>query len=202
MVLVILVVLISVIYPSKVAGEIAIPDINRSWTLPVPRGNRLDIVLPFLMTYAEHRSVGGFIYEYFASHRDITHGKFSTGTMSFSFVCETPPAGSDGGNDCPEDRCTFDECLCFTSQVWLAPFDFGILQQAELNFKPAQEEKGFLEVHVALTRESGESNAWLRINKTFLHEIRKQLLLWRSFDDDTKQDYERLLAEAAKAQGI
>ncbi|MBT8365766.1 MAG: M28 family peptidase, partial [Deltaproteobacteria bacterium] len=32
MILVIVVVLISVIYPSKVAGEIAMPDINRSWT--------------------------------------------------------------------------------------------------------------------------------------------------------------------------
>jgi len=200
MVLVILVVLISVIYPSKVAGEIAIPDINRSWTLPAPRENRLDIVLPFLMTYTEHRSVGGFIYEYFASHQEITHGKFSTGDIAFSFVCETPPAGENNADDGPEDRHTYDECLQLTSKVWLAPFDFGILQQVVLRFKPAEEEKGFLEVHVSLTRESGESNAWQRINKTFLHEIRKQLLLWRSFDDKTKEHYERLLAEAAQMQ--
>jgi len=66
-----------------------------------------------------------------------------------------------------------------------------------LKFKPAEGEKGFLEVHISLIRESGESNAWQRINKTFLHEIRKQLLLWRSFDDETKQHYERLLAETA-----
>ena len=200
MVLVILVVLISVIYPSKVAGEIAIPDINRSWTLPAPRENRLDIVLPFLMTYTEHRSVGGFVYEYFASHQEITHGKFSTGDIAFSFVCETPPAGEANGDDCPEDQCTYDECLHFTSKVWLAPFDFGILQQVALKFKPAEGEKGFLEVHVSLIRESGESNAWQRINRTFLHEIRKQLLLWRSFDNETKQHYERLLAEAAQKQ--
>jgi len=197
MVLVILVVLISVIYPSRVAGEIAIPDINRSWTLPPPRKNRLDIVLPFLMTYQEHWSVGGFIHEYFASHQEITHGKFSTGKMAFNFACETTPVRDDDGNDDPEDRRTFDEYLNFTSQVWLAPFDFGILQQVTLKFKPAEEEKGFLEVHVSLTRKSGESNAWQRINKTFLHEIRKQLLLWRSFDEDTKAYYEGLLSEAA-----
>lgn len=196
MVLVILVVMISVIYPSKVAGEIAIPDINRSWTLPAPRENRLDIVLPFLMTYVEHRSVGGFIYEYFSSHQEITHGKFSTGNMAFSFACETPPVRDDGEDDCPEDQGVYDECLHFTSQVWLAPFDFGILQQVALKFKPAEEEKGFLEIHISLTRESGESNAWQRINKTFLHEIRKQLLLWRSFDDETKEHYKNLLAEA------
>jgi hypothetical protein len=197
--LVILVVMISVIYPSKVAGEIAIPDINRSWTLPAPRENRIDIVLPFLMTYLEHRSVGGFIYEYFASHQEITHGKFSTGDVAFSFVCEIPPKEEDNQEDFPEDRYTYDECLHLTSKVWLAPFDFGILQRVALKFKPAEEEKGFLEVHVSLHRESGESNAWQRINKTFLHEIRKQLLLWRSFDDETKEHYERLLAEAAQA---
>ena len=38
MILVIAVVLISVIYPSKVAGEIAMPDVNRSWTLPPAKG--------------------------------------------------------------------------------------------------------------------------------------------------------------------
>ena len=199
MALVILVVMVSVIYPSKVAGQIAIPDINRSWTLPDPKNNRLQVVLPFLMTYQEHRSVGGFVYEYFASHQEITHGKFSTGNMAFEFVCEKPP-NANGGEDCPEDACSHDECLHITSQVWLAPFDFGIMQQVALKFKPAMTEKGFLEMHVELKRESGESNAWHRINKTFLHQIRKQLLLWRSFDDSTKQYYEDLLTTASTTE--
>ncbi|MBW2513133.1 MAG: peptide ABC transporter permease [Deltaproteobacteria bacterium] len=202
MILVILVVMISVLYPSKVAGEIAIPDINRSWTLPAPRENRLDIVLPFLMTYREHRSAGGFLYEYFTSHQEITHGKFSTGDIAFTFLCETPPKGEDSAGDCPEDQCAYEECLHFTSKVWLAPFDFGILQQVALKFKPAEGEKGFLEVHISLVREPGESNAWQRIKKPFLHEIRKQLLLWRSFDDETKRHYERLLTKADQAQQV
>ncbi len=195
MALVILVVMVSVIYPSKVAGEIAIPDINRSWTLPDPIDNRLEIVLPFLMTYQEHRSVGGFVYEYFTSHQEITHGKFSTGNLAFAFVCETPPGPEDEA-DCPEEACSYEECLHITSQVWLAPFDFGIMQQVALKFKPAKKEVGFLEVHVELKRKSGESNAWHRINKTFLHQIRKQLLLWRSFDDTAKQYYTDLLTTA------
>ncbi len=200
MVLVILVVMVSVIYPSKVAGEIAIPDINRSWTLPDPKNNRLQVVLPFLMTYQEHRSVGGFIYEYFSSHQEITHGKFSTGNITFEFVCESPP-GPDGEAECPEEACSYEECLHITSQVWLAPFDFGIMQQVALKFKPAKTEKGKLEMHIALKRESGESNAWHRINKTFLHQIRKQLLLWRSFDDTAKQYYADLLATATTKVG-
>jgi len=91
MILVIVVVLISVIYPSKVAGEIAMPDVNRSWSLPQAHGNELEITLPFLMTYKEHRSIGGFLYEYFEGHQDISHGMFSTADIEFDFVCEKAP---------------------------------------------------------------------------------------------------------------
>jgi hypothetical protein len=49
-----------------------------------------------------------------------------------------------------------------------------------------------------LIRDSGEANAWLRINKTFLLEIRKQLLMWRSLDDAGKRHYEEVLSEARR----
>jgi hypothetical protein len=202
MILVIVVVLISVIYPSKVAGEIAIPDVNRSWTLPPARGNQLELTLPFLMTYREHRSVGGFLYDYFEGHQDVTHGMFSTADVGFGFACPYPPRMKAVQYDCPEDQCEFDECLQITSRVWLAPFDFGIMQSVDFWFKPAEDEPGFLEIEVQLGRESGEANAWRRINKTFLHEIRRQLLLWRSFDDSAKEKYERLLVDAQEELGI
>ncbi len=202
MILVIIVVLVSVIYPSKVAAEIAIPDVNRSWTLPPAHGNRLELTLPFLMTYREHRSVGGFLYDYFESHQDVTHGTFSTANVEFGFACPDPPRMTAEQYDCPEDQCEFDECLQISSRVWLAPFDFGIMQAVDFRFKPAEDEPGFLEIDVLLNRESGEANAWRRINKTFLHEIRRQLLLWRSFEDSAKEKYERLLADAQKELGI
>jgi len=202
MILVIAVVLVSVIYPSKVAGEIAMPDVNRSWTLPPAIGNELEITLPFLMTYKEHRSAGGFLYEYFEGHRDISHGMFSTADIEFGFVCESPPGLVQDQYDCPEDACEYDQCLQIKSGVWLAPFDFGIMQQVDLRFRPATDEPGFLEINIQLNRESGEANAWHRINKTFLHEIRKQLLIWRSFDDPTKMRYEQVLISAEKELGM
>ncbi|MEJ2167093.1 MAG: M28 family peptidase [Desulfobacterales bacterium] len=196
MILVIAVVLISVIYPSKVAGEIAMPDINRSWSLPDAQGNELEMTLLFLMTYKEHRSIGGFLYEYFDGHQDISHGMFSTANIEFDFFCEKAPALDGEGDGCPEGACEFDQCLQLKGRVWLAPFDFGIMQRVVLKFRPAATEAGFLEISVQLTRESGEANAWHRINKAFLHDIRKQLLIWRSFDDHTKAHYERLLISA------
>jgi hypothetical protein len=202
MVLVIIVVLVSVLYPSKVAGEIAIPDVNRAWTLPKADGNVLEVTLPFYMSYSEHRSVGGFLLEYFQGHQDVSHGLFSTGDIDFSFICQTAPGLSDDDEDCPKEACEFDACLQVQSSVWLAPFDFGINQKVDLQFCPAADEPGFLEIKIRLIRESGESNAWRRINKGFLHNVRKQLLLWRSFDLPTKQHYEQLLAEAEEEKGI
>ena len=91
MVLVILVVLVSVIYPSKVAANIAIPDVNRSWRLPEAVGNRLQVTLPFLMKHREHLSVGGFLLDHFEGHRDVSHGLFSAGEIGFSMTqCLVP----------------------------------------------------------------------------------------------------------------
>jgi hypothetical protein len=202
MVLVIVVVLVSVIYPSKVAGEIAMPDVNRSWTLPPAKGNLLELTLPFLMTYAEHRSIGGFLYEYFEGHQDISHGMFSTADIELGAAGEKPPAlaAPPGAGTPPASENA--PCLQIETRVWLAPFDFGIMQQVALQFRPAETEAGFLEIHIRLKRVSGEANAWHRINKAFLHDIRKQLLIWRSFDDQTKSDYDQLLLRAQKELGV
>ena len=198
MVLVIAVVLVSVIYPSKVAGEIAIPDVNRSWTLPPAVGNEMELTLPFLMTYREHRSVGGFLYDYFEGHQDVSHGMFSTANLEFGYICPTAPGITGAEIDCPAEECEEDTCLHIKSSVWLAPFDFGIMQNVDLQFRPSSDEPGFLEIHVILRRQSGEANAWRRINKAFLHAVRRQLLAWRSFDDQDKTYYENVLEGAEK----
>jgi len=197
MILVILVVLISAIYPSRVAAQIAIPDVNRSWTLPASKGNLLEITLPFLMKYREHRSITGFLYDYFKSFQDVSHGLFSTGEITFSQVCPAAPV-SGNTEACEGDNCCKDACIEINAHVWLAPFDFGIMQQVILRFCQSKEEPGFLEVNILLERQSGESNAWRRINKAFLHAIRRQLLMWRSLDPAAHDHYENLLADAMK----
>jgi hypothetical protein len=197
MILVILVVLVSVLYPSKVAGEIAIPDVNRAWTLPTPVDNAIEITLPFLMKQAEHRSVAGFLYDYFSSHRDVSHGLFSTGDIRV--VLEPAPEhlpdpSVDAGLVCP----TF---FRMTSKVWLAPFDFGIMQSIDARFCQSVDEAGFLEIRIRINRLAGEINTWKRINKGFLNQLRKQLLVWRSLDDASHAHYARLL-EAVQPRGV
>jgi hypothetical protein len=200
MILVILVVLVSVIYPSRVAAQIAIPDVNRSWKLPESDGNNLEITLPFLMKYKEHRSTGGFLYEYFKGHQDVSHGGFSTGNIDFAFVCP-PPTQGDESLTCTMDQCCREACLQLYAEVWLAPFDFGIKQQVEVRFCPASEEPGFLEIKIRLKRQAGEVNTWRRVNKAFLNAVRRQLLLWRSLDAAAHAHYERLLASVQQERG-
>jgi hypothetical protein len=154
------------------------------------------------MTYREHASVGGFICDYFEGYRDVSHGRFSTADVDMAFVCENRPSLSDRASDCREGTCDTLECLHLKSRVWLAPFDFGIMQRVDLMFEPSTDEPGFLEIRVRLTRESGESNAWHRINKGFLHTIRRQLLIWRSLDESTKIQYESILANARERQEL
>jgi len=183
MVLVIIVVLISVIYPSRVAARIAIPDVKQTFKLPAPVNNTIELILPFLMKYEEHESIGGFIYNYFKGHQDITHGLFSTGPVEILFSCSTVDeiVKMVHESDTPEDL----RCLHIGAKVWLAPFDFGILQHVDVQFCPAREGDNFLEIKISLHRLSGESGIWQRINKSFLYEFRKQLLIWRSIDDET-----------------
>jgi len=84
---VIMIVLISVIYPSRVAAAIAIPDATRAWTLPEPEGSEMKVTLPFLLKYSEQLGVGGYLREYYQGHQDVSHGIFTTDDISLEFYC-------------------------------------------------------------------------------------------------------------------
>ena len=206
MILVILVVLVSVIYPSRVAAEIAIPDVNRSWRLPEAAGNRLEVTLPFLMNYREHWSVAGFLLDHFDSHQDVSHGLFSAGELDFSVSpCEIPPEkepGRESSSGIVPAGSSRGEFLQLLVHIWLAPFDFGIMQRVMLAFCTADRDPGHLEIRVRLDRLSGEANAWRRINKAFLHDLRRQLLIWRSLDDESKTEYGQMMRAAGERRGI
>jgi ABC-type lipoprotein release transport system permease subunit len=204
MILVMIVVLISVLYPARVAARIAIPDVNRTFKLPVPVDNQIQVTLPFLMKYREHESIGGFIYNYLVSHRDVSHGIFSTGPVDIVFSCSTVDEIHKmvAESDSPADL----RCLHLRSNVWLAPFDFGIMQTVDIQFCPALEGQEFLEIKLTLKRRSGESSVWQRINTSFLHEVRKQLLVWRSYDheahEDLKESFRQVIAESGLAPEV
>ncbi|WP_319541100.1 FtsX-like permease family protein [uncultured Pseudodesulfovibrio sp.] len=191
MILVIGVVLISAIYPAKVAANIAIPDVNKSWTMPKATGNELVVVLPFLIKLREINSAGGFLHQYYMAHHDISHGAFCTDDMKCHFL-DLEQVEIDTGlvSGLPESIPIPDD-LCFSMdlRVWLAPFDFGVRQKVKLVFCPSDLYTGFRQIKVILHREAGELNAWENLNRNFLNDLRKQLLAWRSLDDKAVESY-------------
>lgn len=186
MVLVMAVVLLSVLYPSRVASNIAIPDVNRSWTMPPVKNDAMDITLPFLMQYHENASIAGFLYSYFKGHQDVSHGLFSTGPVEVVRMAAEP------GKKLPMAT----GCVHLRTKVWLAPFDFGIMQWVDIHFCPAAEGREYLEIRVVMKRRAGEVSLWQRVNKSFLNALRKQLLVWRSLDDEAHALYAGLLPQA------
>jgi len=197
MLLVIGVVLLSVIYPSKVAGEIAIPDVNRSWSLPAAVGGRIRTRLPFLVKVREQECAGGFLLDYYQAHQDISHGLFATADVVYAFECpwDAPGAPVHPGTLHPE-FCDLRACMRVRATVWLAPFDFGIKQAVTLYFVPAGDTPGYMEIEVELDRQAGEAGMWKRLNKGFVNDLRKQLLVWRSLEESVRMAYEdRVVAE-------
>ena len=58
------------------------------------------------------------------------------------------------------------------------------MQRVDIQFCPAEEGGNYLSIRATLQRKSGEAAIWHRINTVFLHDLRKQLLVWRALDKD------------------
>jgi hypothetical protein len=189
--LVIAVVLLSVIYPSRMAGKIAIPDVNRSWSMPEPVAGAIRTRLPFLVRVREQECAGGFLFDYYGTHQDISHGLFATGDVDYAFEC---PWDLPGAAPHPKERfpefCDLRACMRISATVWLAPFDFGIKQAIAISFIPSQDTPGYMEIEVELSRRAGEAGMWKRLNKGFVNDLRKQLLVWRSLEEAVRVAYE------------
>jgi len=196
MLLVIGVVLLSVIYPSRMASAIAIPDVNRAWSLPAPAGGIIRTRLPFLVRVREQECAGGFLFDYYQSHQDISHGLFASDAVDYVFECpwDAPGAPVHPGTAHPE-FCDLRACLRMTATVWLAPFDFGIKQAVAIAFTPDEDTPGFMQIDVELALIAGEAGMWKRLNKGFVNDLRKQLLVWRSLEESVRTAYEDTLVQ-------
>lgn len=194
------VVLLSTLYPARMASQVAIPDVTRAWKLPQTQGDVLSLPLPFLIRAREQACAGGYLMDYYEAHADISHGEFSTDGMEYDFIhAGMLPAqgilpGQPAGN-------AEESCFSMQFKAWLAPFDFGVRQNVRLVFCPSELYRGYRQIQVIIRRETGEQAIWHNLNKRFLNDLRKQLLVWRSLDDPARQAYEAGLEAVLAAQG-
>lgn len=179
MFLVFSVVFLAALYPARMAAEMAMPDVERTWSLPEPDGDTLFMNLPFLLKYEEEKGIIGFLNTFYLAHQDITHGAFAVDSVSLD---EDAPLVKPGEMPAPV-------CLMIRTNVWLAPFDFGIKQRIQLYCCPSPDNPGYLEIAIRMIRLSGEQSAWVRANKNFIKALRKQMLLWRLMDQEAKSAF-------------
>ncbi|MBX3118255.1 MAG: M28 family peptidase [Fimbriimonadaceae bacterium] len=160
-VLVMALVLLSTIYPAKVAARIAAPALQDDFADEPPEGDEWELVLPFRLSEDEAPSLIAFFADWFKAYEEFTIGSFVT-----------------SGTTIQEDA--LDGCLCRThTTAWLAPFDLGVSQ--EINLAAHRSElPGVCKIVLTIRRESGEHAYWLNVNKRFLPNIRKQFLAWRT----------------------
>jgi hypothetical protein len=171
-------VLISAIYPGIRASRSANPGLMRSWRLPAPEGDRLEFVFPFTVSEYDITGVVSFLGEHFSSHADSGLGRFMASEVSI--------AREPGGQ------------LGLDATVALAPFDLGVSQAFALRSVPS-EIPGIDEVKLTMDRRSGQPRDWRRLNKVFVDELRQQFLLWRSLPQETMEVYrERTLTELGR----
>ena len=164
-------VLLSVIYPARKASDIAMPGIERSWSLPEPKDDTIEMSLPFTMTGDQAVGVNAFLQEYLAAHADYSLGHFSTADINFSTIKTERGEGYE-----------------LSLMVWLAPYDLGVSERLRLQTIPTEDEEVF-GVRAIIIRESGDEASWLRVTRNFVNMLRKQYLLWRTFPVGLKAEY-------------
>jgi hypothetical protein len=164
-------VLLSVIYPARKASDIAMPGIERRWTLPEPVDDVMSMDLPFTVTGDQALGVNVFLQEYLAAHADYSLGHFSTADIGLT-----------------TDTWEYGEGYSLGVMVWLAPYDLGVSERLALETVPTEDEEVF-QIRAVIRRESGDEASWIRVTRNFINMLRKQYLLWRTFPAGQKGEY-------------
>ncbi|HRT97219.1 MAG TPA: ABC transporter permease, partial [Planctomycetota bacterium] len=161
-------VLVSAIYPAVKASRSANPGILRTWRVPAPKGDVLDLEFPFTVSEYDITGVVSFLKEHFDNFGDTGLGRFMARNARL-----VRGEGRQLGLD---------------ADLALAPFDLGVTQAFELRSAPS-EIPGIDLVAIRITRKSGQPKDWRRLNKVLLDDLRRQFLIWRALPHHTMELY-------------
>ena len=180
-VLVMGVVLLSTLYPARVAARLAVPDTVKRWKPSPPDGDEWRFPFPFNISQADAQGACGFLFAWFNAFSGATAGSFYTENVQLSRDLKSEDS------ETPTWRVEFD--------MWLSPFDLGVAQKARIEFAPT-ETPGMYAIDMTLVRSSGEHFHWRRLNPRFFTQLRKQLLIWNTLNAEMRQTH----GEAAAAK--
>ena len=167
--MVMLLVMLSSLYPFIKVAKIVTPSLERKWRPKTkPKGDDWEIPLPF--TYTDEREILGlmaFLQEYMNAKKIERTGTFSVLDVNV-------------GKEAEEYR--------VDTKVWLAPFELNIVQQATITFLKSKTERKIFTL-VRLHRFSGPYDQWMTTNVKFIDNLRKQFLTWRLLKVEDRDKY-------------
>ncbi|MHA2029064.1 MAG: ABC transporter permease, partial [Candidatus Kariarchaeaceae archaeon] len=172
--IIILVTVLSSLYPMYSASKIVTPSLERSWKLPTsPEKGKWKIPLPIVIPSKEDlRKLLKFLDE-FVMAQEGEIGVFS-------------PEGDIKISESAEEG--ESEVILFNVNTRLAPYDQGIVHIFTLHFEYNKSENRW-GVTVLLELLSGETALWERVVRGFIDEFRRQFIIWRTFSDEDKIRY-------------
>jgi len=172
-ILVVVVVLLSTLYPARKAVQLSVPDETRKMKLPKAEGDRWEFDFPFTVSVVEALGLNTFIHDYFSSHNEDSGGVFCADSVLLKST---------------EDES--GKTYVLDSTIWVEPMDMGISQKVVLATLPPPPDDRVCTIKFTIHRLSGEVETWRRMNYGFLKAIRKQMLIWRLVDTQHKEEFD------------
>jgi len=169
--IVMITVLLSTLYPARLAAKMAVPDVTRRWEFPPPAGDRWHFDFPFTVAGAEVPGIYAYLKTVFSAYAEGSAGDFIAESVEVSLT------QGDGG-----------EMYELGMIAWLAPFDLGISQSVRLTAVPG--EHNIYRIETELIRLSGDVASWRRMNRSFLTVLRKRFLVWRTLPGGIRAEYD------------
>ncbi|MCC7407944.1 MAG: hypothetical protein IT442_07730 [Phycisphaeraceae bacterium] len=174
-------VMVSAIYPAVRASRSANPGLARAWKMPPAQDDLIRMKFPFTVSSYDITGVVSFLAEHFRQHDDAGLGIFATTATRIVQVGD-------------------EKHLTLEAELALAPFDLGVTEVFRLTATPS-EIPGVDEVTIAAERRSGARPDWYRANRVFVHDLRRQFLLWRTLSNEAIEGYRRQTLEELGRKG-
>jgi hypothetical protein len=171
--IIILVTVLSSLYPMYSASKIVTPSLERSWKLPTSqKKGKWEIPLPVVVPSKEDLlKLLKFIKEFILAQE----GEIGVFSPEGDISIVESEEGESG-------------VVLFKVITRLAPYDQGIVHNFTLHFEYNKSENRW-GVTVFLELLSGETALWERVVRGFIDEFRRQFIFWRTLSDEDKSRY-------------
>lgn len=182
------VVLLSTLYPARIASSSSAPTIERKWKRPTFSSDEAEVVMPFVLSRDESLALCVFLKEFLEKHEIVDVGDFVTRNIELN-----------------KEAVEHGSMFIVKCEAHLAPYDLGVNQAAEIRLVP-EIGGGKYQVVLYLRRLTGDVPSWQRNSYPFIGDIRRQFLLWRAVPlldkRELEQEGKKLLGEGEEEREV